>query len=268
MIRYSWTSPHRGQHRYAYCEQRAYQAAIPATFLARFIMVGERLRHASSRQNGHLLWFRANPVPQPDVGVAFAPPRAHPVIEGRTIMDRISTNFSLRVLTGVVAGAVAGLTASLVMDRFQAVAARLITTTHAAGTTDPSTVVAASIVSERLGLGRIPSAYKPLAGQAVHYAFGTALGMGYGAVAAIMPSVTKGVGTGMGAAACVVFDEMLVPLARLGAGPTRAPLTSHVFSLASHLVFGVTAELVRRQVVRTLHPDELNQLSGIGRPSR
>ena len=93
---------------------------------------------------------------------------------------------STRVIRGALCGAVAGVIASFAMDRFQAVAGSLLST---GGGGEPATERAADAISRRI-LGRevAPSA-KPLAGQAVHYALGAALGVIYGVVAEFEPQV-------------------------------------------------------------------------------
>ncbi len=43
-----------------------------------------------------------------------------------------------------------------------------------------------------------------------------------------------------------------MPALGLGAAPWRSDVSTHLYSYASHLVFGGTAELVRRTVASTL----------------
>ena len=70
----------------------------------------------------------------------------------------------------------------------------------------------------------------------------------YGAAAELAPEVAAGVGLPFGAVFWLVADEGAVPLLGLSKGPTEYPLSMHVYALASHLVFGLTAELVRAAV--------------------
>ncbi len=93
---------------------------------------------------------------------------------------------------------------------------------------------------------------KQLAGTAVHYSLGTGVGGLYGAVAEFAPEVTTGAGLPFGAVFWLVVDEGAVPLLGLAKGPTEYPLSAHVYALASHLVFGLTAEVVRGAVRRAL----------------
>jgi len=82
----------------------------------------------------------------------------------------------------------------------------------------------------------------------VHYAFGTLVGGLYGAAAEKNASVAAGAGLPFGTAFWLVADETVVPLLRLSGPPGRYPLSLHVYALASHLVFGWTAEAVRRRL--------------------
>jgi hypothetical protein len=47
-------------------------------------------------------------------------------------------------------------------------------------------------------------------------------------------------------------DELAVPRAGLSKPPKEIPLTTHVYALASHLVYGWITETVRRAVRRAL----------------
>ena len=91
-----------------------------------------------------------------------------------------------------------------------------------------------------------------LAGQAMHYLLGLGLGAAYGVAAEFRPGIAAGKGAAFGIGTATLLDETAVPALGLGAAPWKAPLTTNLFSYASHLVFGVTAELVRGRVATTL----------------
>jgi uncharacterized membrane protein YagU involved in acid resistance len=93
---------------------------------------------------------------------------------------------------------------------------------------------------------------KKRAGPVVHYAFGAAMGAFYGVGAELFPGATRGFGTGFAATLFTIADEIAVPALGLSGKPTEAPLSSHVYGLISHLVYGVTAEGVRRAAVAFL----------------
>jgi uncharacterized membrane protein YagU involved in acid resistance len=49
-----------------------------------------------------------------------------------------------------------------------------------------------------------------------------------------------------GAALFVAADEIVVPALGLSPQPTESSISSHLYGLAAHLVYGVTTEVVRR----------------------
>lgn len=120
------------------------------------------------------------------------------------------------------------------------------------GEEDDTTVKTASAISERLFHHKLTKNEKELAGTVVHYSLGTGVGGLYGAAAELAPEVTAGAGLPFGAVFWLVVDEGAVPLLGLSKGPAEYPFPTHVYALASHLVFGLTAEIVRGAVRRAL----------------
>jgi hypothetical protein len=181
-------------------------------------------------------------------------------------------------LKGMVAGAIGGLAASWVMNRFQALWSRAthgIERPHGAQALQPgaprhgvarelqkrgldsemddAAVRAAVAVSERLfGLELAERGKKEIAGAVAHYAFGVTTGGLYGAVAELRPSTTAGAGLPFGAAVWLLADEIVTPALGLSKPGKDYPLSTHAYALASHLVYGVTTEMVRRGVRRAL----------------
>lgn len=86
----------------------------------------------------------------------------------------------------------------------------------------------------------------------MHYALGIGLGVAYAIAAEFRPVVTTGFGAAFGLGTATVLDETAVPAFGLGKAPWKAKWSSHLYSYASHLVFGTTTELVRRRIVGTL----------------
>jgi putative membrane protein len=156
-----------------------------------------------------------------------------------------------KLLRGLVAGAIAGAVASFVMDRFQA-AVSAFTTDDDDTQSEPATEKAADAIAKHVVGREIADADKPLAGQTIHYALGIGLGIAYGIVAEFRPAATAGYGTGFGVATATILDEGVVPAVGVGAAPWNTDLSVNLYSYASHLVFGATSELVRRQVAATL----------------
>jgi putative membrane protein len=151
-------------------------------------------------------------------------------------------------LRGALAGLVGGLVASGAMNIFQS-AWQAAAGTDSSGGGEPSTVKAAEKLAPVVGEAPIPQRSKPTAGNAVHYAFGAALGTAYGVVAEYMPRIKTGAGSAFGIGSMLLFDDAAVPAAGLGQSPTQSSASTNAYSAASHLVYGVSLETIR-QVVR------------------
>jgi uncharacterized membrane protein YagU involved in acid resistance len=74
------------------------------------------------------------------------------------------------------------------------------------------------------------------------------VGAVYGLLAEFAPRATFGLGAGYGTAVALGLDEMIVPALGLGAPAMETPPSTHAYGLASHLVYGLTLEGVRRIV--------------------
>jgi hypothetical protein len=118
---------------------------------------------------------------------------------------------------------------------------------------EPSTVKVASAVAEPILDRELTEEEKPVAGELVHYGFGTLNGVLYGALAEIPFSPIKaGSGMAFGAALWVVADEYMVLKLGLRENEPPFPSTMHAYALASHLVYGLTLETVRRAIRRLI----------------
>jgi uncharacterized membrane protein YagU involved in acid resistance len=181
------------------------------------------------------------------------------------------------VWKGLAAGVVGGLVASAVMNEFQALLSKLAgdeershgaqslqqgSPEHGVGRelrergsddeTDDAPERLANAVSVGLTGRELTKSEKETAGTALHYAYGTSMAALYGAAAEFAPGVTAGAGAPFGATVWVTADEGVVPLLGLSKKPTEYPLSIHAYALASHLVYGLTVEVVRRAVRRAL----------------
>ena len=72
-----------------------------------------------------------------------------------------------------------------------------------------------------------------------------------GLVAEIVPQTTAGAGTLFGAGLARA-DEGVTPLLGLSKSASEYPLSVHAAAFASHIVYGLTAEGVRRAVRKVL----------------
>lgn len=99
----------------------------------------------------------------------------------------------------------------------------------------------------KLGGRQLSHEQKAKLGPVVHYSFGTLQGGIYGAVTEL--AGTKGgfaAGLTFGAALFGLADELAVPALGLSGKPTESPLSSHLYALASHLVYGISTDAVQR----------------------
>ncbi|MGA9996228.1 MAG: DUF1440 domain-containing protein [Pyrinomonadaceae bacterium] len=177
------------------------------------------------------------------------------------------------VLKGLAAGVIGGLAAAFVMNQFQAALSKLMEgeeRSHGAqslqqgspqhgigrelqeeGKDDPNDTAPARLaqaISVSAFDHELTKSEKEVAGAALHYAMGATSGALYGAVAEIIPEVKIAEGIPFGAAVWLIADEGIVPAAGLSKSSTEYPLSIHAYALASHLVFGLTTEVVRRAV--------------------
>lgn len=185
----------------------------------------------------------------------------------------IKRHEEVSVWKGLTAGIVGGLVASLVMNQFQKACSKLITgeekshgaqslqqglPTHGAGRmlqergVDEANDDAAERLASTISVGvfdhELTETEKDTAGTALHYAYGIGMGAVYGAAAELAPFVKVGAGAVYGASIWVVADEGLVPALGLSKSAEEYPLSIHAYALASHFVYGLTTELVRRAV--------------------
>ena len=117
---------------------------------------------------------------------------------------------------------------------------------------EPATVKAAEFVSEKIFGHQLAKGEKKIAGDAVHYATGAASGAVYGVAAELVPEVAIAAGLPFGTAVWLVVDEAAVPLLGLAKGPTEYPLSTHLYALASHFVYGISTEVVRSALRKTI----------------
>jgi putative membrane protein len=180
--------------------------------------------------------------------------------EAQTIMNNQNNRNAWK---GLVAGIVAGAVASWTMDRFQywwlsfkedgdERALQQQAPSEGDSQNEPATVKTASALSEAIFDHRLTAQEKEIAGPLVHYAVGTTAGAVYGLAAEYQPEVTTTAGIPFGAAFWLIVDEGSLPLLGIAKSPSAYPIATHVYALASHLVFGLTAEVVRSSVRRTL----------------
>jgi uncharacterized membrane protein YagU involved in acid resistance len=178
------------------------------------------------------------------------------------------------VLRGIVTGATAGIAATLIMDQFlkltsagqKAVEKKMklaqgespweiaheqVQQEQQAAEQEGSTEIVARKIAEATGK-TLDKEKKQMAGQAVHYTFGTLMGIVYGVSAELLPEATTGGGTAFGTLLFLGADEVAVPAFQLSPEPTGTAAIDHLQHWAAHVVYGGSLELVRSLVSRLL----------------
>ncbi len=178
------------------------------------------------------------------------------------------------VLRGVLTGIAAGFAATLVMDQFQKlmsvgekeldkqkkladhespwlIAHEQAQKEQEATEQEGSTEKVARKIAEATGT-TIADEDKKKAGQAVHYAFGTLMGVVYAVSAELIPEVTTGAGTAYGTLLFLGADEVAVPAFQLSPPPTQAAPKDHLQHWAAHVVYGGALELARSLMQRLM----------------
>jgi uncharacterized membrane protein YagU involved in acid resistance len=87
---------------------------------------------------------------------------------------------------------------------------------------------------------------------AVHYGVGGLAAAVYAVGGDAWPGLRAGAGAGFGFAFWLFGDELIMPWIGLTARPADYALVVHLHSLGEHLLYGVTAESVRRGLLRLL----------------
>jgi hypothetical protein len=113
---------------------------------------------------------------------------------------------------------------------------------------EDATMKTADRISELLQGRHLTRDEKNKAGPVVHYAFGAIMGAVYGASVEVNPAANALAGIPFGAILFAAADEVALPALGLSDKPAAYPLSTHLYGLVSHAVYGVTTETVRRMV--------------------
>jgi hypothetical protein len=113
---------------------------------------------------------------------------------------------------------------------------------------EDATMKAANRISRALLQQELTRQEKEKLGPIVHYIFGTAMGGFYGMLVELRSNMTAGFGSAFAMGLFLIADEIAVPAMGLSRPASEAPLSSHLYGLASHLVYGITTEGVRRGI--------------------
>lgn len=146
-------------------------------------------------------------------------------------------------------GLLAGLAGALAQEVFFAVTKRITPPNPKLAFTPPDPLqeretatqtIARRVVQDLAQRG--PVRHPALAGELVHYAYGSAWGSLYGIAAGSFPKLRslKG-GALFGLFVWAVSDDVLLPAFKLSAWPHEYPVKNHVHAIAAHLIYGAAA---------------------------
>jgi hypothetical protein len=102
----------------------------------------------------------------------------------------------------------------------------------------PPTVKVAEKAAFTVGKA-LPSHRQSLAGNVVHFGFGTFWGAALGALSARWKPLPPGAGVALGILLWLSMDEGALPALGLSGKPKEYPRETHARSLAAHVVYGV-----------------------------
>jgi putative membrane protein len=117
---------------------------------------------------------------------------------------------------------------------------------------EPATVKTAEAIGERVLHRELRDTEKEVAGNLVHFAFGTLTGAVYGAAAEKMPRASALDGAAFGTAVWLGADNLAVPALKLSKWPSQVPLSKNAYGFLAHIVYGVSTEITRRILRRVL----------------
>ncbi|MBX3166628.1 MAG: DUF1440 domain-containing protein [Candidatus Eremiobacteraeota bacterium] len=112
---------------------------------------------------------------------------------------------------------------------------------------DATERLAECLIWEIIGV-HLTARQKQTLGTLVHYLFGSSSAAGYGLLAEFLPASRTGLGVPFGTAVWLGADEGAVPLLGLSRDPSEQSLLVHLTSMGSHWIYGLTTELMRRQL--------------------
>jgi len=143
-------------------------------------------------------------------------------------------------------GLLAGLIGGLVATAAKTVAERIYPPrTH--GEPEPPEVLAEKIAGHELAVRP-----KTAAAESIHWGFGALAGAAYGGVVEYFPAATSKDGAAFGMALSSLTHGTALPAMGLSAAPEDQTTRERTSEMATHVVYGVVTETVRRVVRKML----------------
>jgi uncharacterized membrane protein YagU involved in acid resistance len=165
------------------------------------------------------------------------------------------------IIRGALAGIAGGLAASWVMNEFSTTLGKKLSAAVETPAEqqqlelqsdgeDATMKTADKIAATATGGRHLTHQQRETGGPIIHYTFGALMGGLYGVLAEYSSPARAGFGTAFGGVLFAGADLLAVPALHLAPSPAEQPASALANPLATHLVYGMTTELVRR-LVRT-----------------
>lgn len=147
-------------------------------------------------------------------------------------------NLAKGLLAGLIAGVVATAAKTLAEKAYPP-------RTH--GEAEPTEQAAEKIAGHGLS-----STELEIASETIHWGFGAVVGAAYGGLAEYYPAATAREGANFGMTLMALTHEGALPALGLSAEPTNQTTREKSSEMATHIVYGLVAETVRRYVRKLL----------------
>jgi putative membrane protein len=109
-----------------------------------------------------------------------------------------------------------------------------------------------AVLADKLAGHHLIGAEKEGAVEAIHWGFGALTGAAYGALAEFYPAATAKDGAGFGMALASLTHESALPAMGLSDEPEHQTVRERTSEMATHVVYGMVTETVRRVVRKML----------------
>jgi putative membrane protein len=152
------------------------------------------------------------------------------------------TTYGRSLAKGLIAGLIGGLVATAAKTL-----AEKIYPPRTHGELEPSEELA-----ERIAGHELVTTKKEVATEAIHWGFGALTGAAYGALVEYYPAANAKDGAGFGMALSSLTHGTVLPAMGLAAEPEEQTARERTSEMATHVVYGVVTEMVRRVVRKML----------------
>jgi putative membrane protein len=109
-------------------------------------------------------------------------------------------------------------------------------------------IAAPAVLVNRMSSEPLTEQEEEVSVKVIHWGFGALVGGLYGVLAEYQPKVTGRLGLDFGMTLYGVTHVSALPLMGLTETPENQPVREHASELATHAVYGVTTEVIRRAV--------------------